>query len=212
MSEQTQGHWRDQIVMRTIVKIDSQYKPELEEIESDDDVPPYSEIPCKAYNFSYGAIEPYRAQISLLVPDDDLERIKHLIQPGSYLWVSCKTVMVELENELIIFYDPDLQPVSESELDKRLIEHFEEYQDNNIVSISGHIEELREIKTSKGDKMAFIRLAEHPDKRITVFSVQYQRFHKIILEGNNLEFVGVLEPSADGIIHSLSVREIHAVT
>jgi hypothetical protein len=210
MSEQTESNWRDHIIMKTIVKIDSQYNAEIESEESDDDVPPYSEIPCKAYNFSPFAIEPFRAQISLLVLPDDLERIKHLIQPGSYLWVNSRTFTVDLENKLITFNDPDLEPVSESDMDKWLIEHFE-YQEKTS-SISGHIEELHVIESKIGDRMAFIRLTEHPDKSITVFSVQYQRCHRLLLHGNHLEFVGMLESSDDGITQRLCVREINAVT
>jgi DNA polymerase-3 subunit alpha len=80
-----------------------------------------------------------------------------------------------------------------------------------ICQIAGVIDELKEIHTKKGDKMAFAKISDFTDSiEVVIFPRTYKEFSEILKENETYAFKGNLEKKEDGynlLLDKLKVLE-----
>jgi DNA polymerase-3 subunit alpha len=68
-----------------------------------------------------------------------------------------------------------------------------------ITQMAGVIDELKEIHTKKGDKMAFAKISDFTSSiEIVIFPKIYKEIHEILRENETYAFKGNLEKKDDG--------------
>lgn len=115
--------WAKKILFKTIVKIE---KLDVYDHTDGNDYPHHQVtancqvligINCHSGDI-YFATEPHQSK--------RLDELNRLLQPGTILWITCKDINFFPEEEQIIsFYNPEIETVTGSDLDDVLISLFE---------------------------------------------------------------------------------------